>query len=335
MIAQTPLITVLLCTYNDEAFIAETIQSILDQTYKNFEFIILNDASTDGTKDIILSFTDDRIRYLEHEENKGLEDGKNWGIEEAKGKYIAYIDGDDLSEPERLKIQVKHMEEHPEVGICSTRKTLFGTVNNTPSHVEHDLKIRARALFGTPMEHPSCMIRTEVLRKHNIKYRKDFPVAEDFPFMIDVMEVSKAYCIQIPLIKKRIHDQRISVLKKKIQNESAARASQMGFRVLLGVEAGAEERFAFKRCFFSKSELEDIATLEKLKDKIRMEDSLSSRDLEFRQFVNDLISSSISKLITRREEAEKSNASNPSSKTKTDNPLRSFMSRALKKIRGN
>ncbi len=326
-------ITVLLCTYNDEVYIAETIQSILDQSYKNFEFIILNDGSSDGTKDIILSFDDERIRYLEHKENKGLEDAKNRGLDEAKGKYIAYIDGDDLSEPDRLRIQLEYMEAHPETGICSTRKTLFGKENKTPFHVKEDLKIRARALFGTPMEHPSCMIRTEVLRKHNIKYRKDFPVAEDYPFMIDMMKVSQAYCIPIPLIRKRIHDQRISVLKKKIQNESAGRASQLGFKILLGIDADTEERFAFKRCFFSKSEVDDLVILEKLISKIEINGQLSSRDLEFRQFVKDLISTSISRIASWTEKSQKNDDSTRSSKTMSTNPLRSLIGTILNTVR--
>jgi len=296
MIAAIPFITVLLCTYNDEAFIAETIQSILGQTYKNFEFIILNDGSTDGTNNIIHSFVDERIKYLEHSENKGLEEAKNWGLDEAKGKYIAYIDGDDISEPDRLRVQMDYMEAHPETGICSTRKVLFGLVNKPLAHVEHDLELRMRALFGTPMEHPSCMIRTEVLRKHNIKYRKNFPVAEDYPFMIDLMEITQAHCIQIPLIRKRIHDQRVSVLKKEIQNESAARASQLAFKVLLGIEGGVEERFAIKRCFVSKSNIEDLTALGNIRSKITLNGQLSSRDIAFRQYILDHISKSIFKI---------------------------------------
>lgn len=294
-----PLVTVLLCTYNDEKYVAEAIQSILNQSYKNFEFLIVNDGSTDGTKDIILSFKDERIRYLEHSENKGLEDSKNWGLEEAKGKYIAYIDGDDISEPDRLQLQLNYMEEHPETGICSTRKILFGLENRVLEHGEHDFEIRGYALFGTPMEHPSCMVRTEVLRKHHIKYRKDFYVAEDYPFMVDLLEKSKAYCVQIPLIRKRIHNQRISVLKKEIQNESAARASRMAFKVLLGVEAGEKERFAFKRCWTSKPELTDLAILENLKNKIIIEGELSSDDIEFRQYIKNRISKTISDLQTK------------------------------------
>ncbi len=322
------LVTVLLCTYNDEMYVAEAIQSILNQSYTHFEFLIVNDGSTDGTKDIILSFKDERIRYLEHLENKGLEDSKNWGLEEAKGKYIAYIDGDDVSEPDRLKLQVNYMEGDPETGICSTRKTLFGLENRVLKHGEHDFDIRGYALFGTPMEHPSCMIRTEVLRKHNIKYRKDFYVAEDYPFMVDLLEKSKAYCVQVPLIKKRIHNQRISVLKKEIQNESAARASQMAFKVLLGVEAGEKERFAFKRCWTSKLELTDLTILENLRDKIKIEEGVSDYDIEFRGYIKNRISKAISDLENKlksfpstmeelRREVEKQKTLN----TKTKNDL--------------
>lgn len=116
------------------------------------------------------------------------------------------------------------MEENPNIGLCASAVKVFGKKSNHYLPAETDHEIRCRALVGTPLNHPSCMIRTSVLRKYNIQYRKDFPVAEDHPFMLELLKVTEAYCIPKALLKYRKHDQNVSVTKRNIQQASAKRA---------------------------------------------------------------------------------------------------------------
>lgn len=293
---ESPLVTVLLCTYNDEKYIAESIQSILNQTYKNFEFIILNDGSTDNTKEIIESFEDPRIRYLEHTKNKSLEDSKNWGLTEAKGKYIAYIDGDDLAQSDRLYVQTKFMEENPEYGLCASAISVFGNKTGRYHPAEKDLEIRCRALVGTPLNHPSCMIRTSILREHNIRYRKDFPAAEDHPFMLDLLKVTKAYCLPKVLLRYRWHEQNISVTKKAVQKESAERARDLSFKELAGIEVTNEEKEVFVDFWRGNCNPKQIEILENLRNKIYVDPNLSEKDSEFRFYLKNRLEDTVSGL---------------------------------------
>lgn len=115
----TPIVSVVLCTYNDEKYIERTIDSVLSQTYSDFEFIIWNDGSTDKTESIVKSYHDERIRYYYHE-NTGLGIALSLACKEAKGKYIARIDGDDICMPDRFAIEVAFLESHPEYVLASS-----------------------------------------------------------------------------------------------------------------------------------------------------------------------------------------------------------------------
>ncbi|MGK0365969.1 MAG: glycosyltransferase involved in cell wall biosynthesis [Saprospiraceae bacterium] len=278
-----PLVSVLLCTYNDEKYLDESMQSILNQSYENFEFVIVNDGSTDNTKNIIQAYRDVRIRYLEHTENKGLEDAKNWGLTEIRGKYIAYIDGDDIAMLDRLKIQTEFMEANPEVGLCGTVAQIFGNRSILRTAPENDFDIRCRTLFGTPIPHPSCMIRTAVLRKHNITYRKDFPAAEDYPFMVEILKQSKSHCIQIPLLKYRWHGQNISVLKKEVQDAGTKKAMDFAYKILLNIDATEEEQHAYAESYFSRFNYDSGKLFESLRDKLTADESLEKNVAKFRE----------------------------------------------------
>lgn len=284
MIKDRPLVSVLLCTYNDERYINDAIESILNQSYKNFEFIILNDGSTDNTKAIIQSYTDPRIRYFEHQENKGLEEAKNWGLSKVQGKYVAYIDGDDIAFTERLQIQVEYMENNPKVGICGSIVQTFGKENGIRYFPEKDLDIRCRALVGTPLSHPSCMIKMDVITENKIAYRKDFKAAEDYPFMVEVMMNSEAYCLQTPLIKYRIHDQSISSIHKKTQFFGSKKGRDFAYRHLLNIKPTFEEQNSysnlFNGCVFSNC-IEGVNNLQK---RIIIDRTIDSSILQFRTY---------------------------------------------------
>jgi len=130
-----PTVSVLMPVFNGEQFLRPAMNSILNQTFTDFEFIIVDDGSTDHSREILNSYTDSRVRLICNESNIGLTDSLNRGLEAASGNYIARMDQDDISLPERLAKQVAFMDSHPEVGVCGTwAKDIDQTDSTTPGH---------------------------------------------------------------------------------------------------------------------------------------------------------------------------------------------------------
>jgi len=175
-------VTVLMPVYNAEPYLKEAIESILHQTYSDFEFLIINDGSTDSSKDIILSYHDSRIRYIENESNMKLIATLNKGIGLAKGKYIVRMDADDISLPERLKLLYGFMESHPNVGLCGSWFENFSKKGNTGSvkYTTDDSTIRLKQLHQIHLSHGTCIFRTDALKKHQLCFNPEYIHAEDY-----------------------------------------------------------------------------------------------------------------------------------------------------------
>lgn len=257
----SPLVSVLMCTYNNADYLGEAIESILTQTYQNIELIIVNDGSTDQTRDIIFSYKTPKIQYVENEKNIGQEGSKNKGISAAKGKYIAYMDGDDISDENRIATQVELLETHPDIGICSTGITYFGQKRETVFTGETDERIRLNALFSTPMAHATCMIRREIIETHDIRYEKGFLATEDYWFMLLILAKTKAYSLQQSLYRYRWHGENISVKKGELQFQNFRKISHQAFKQLLKIDFPVEDHakiFAIFRGDISVKELHEV-----------------------------------------------------------------------------
>lgn len=210
-----PRVSVVMPAYNAEKYIDEAIESILSQTFSDFEFIIINDGSSDNTKSIIQSFCDNRILYLENECNLGIVDTLNKGLKCATGKYIARMDADDIAMPERIEKQFYYMEHDVSIGVLGTGTRIFGEgiqSRDTHSSLNSD-KLKADLLFSTCICHPSVMIRREVLDNYHIKYDPRFKGAEDYKLWWDIVQVSRIGCLPEPLHCYRIHPDQITQVK--------------------------------------------------------------------------------------------------------------------------
>ena len=176
------LVTVLMPVYNAERYVSEAIESILNQTYRDFEFIIINDGSTDQSEEIIQRYNDSRIVYVRNERNIRLVATLNKGIRMASGKYIMRMDADDISSTDRMKLQVKFMELHPDVGVCGSFLSVFGeTIKPYLSRrPENDEDIRSSMLVNNPLGHPNVIIRKSVLVKNDIWYDENYYRMEDW-----------------------------------------------------------------------------------------------------------------------------------------------------------
>ncbi|MGY5393444.1 glycosyltransferase family 2 protein [Acinetobacter sp. NigerLNRRAM0016] len=201
------LISVVLPAYNAELYIKEAIDSVLAQTFTNFELIILNDGSSDKTEEIILSFQDSRIVYVKNEQNLGLIDTLNKGMALAKGKYIARMDADDICLPERFAKQINFLEENPDYMICGTSAYRFfnNLTNKRAFYVPiSDGNIRVRLFFNTGFIHPSVMFRTETIRIHNLSFSREYKYAEDYYFWMDILQYGKGFNLKEKLLYYRV-----------------------------------------------------------------------------------------------------------------------------------
>lgn len=220
-----PYITVLMPAYNAETYIGEAIESILNQTFGNFEFIIVDDGSEDSTADIIDFYRseDERIRPLKNESNKGLCFSLNRGLDAASGKYIARMDADDISLPERFEKQVSFMDSHHEVAVSSAWMKTIGKrkadVWTTPtSHND----ILAQLFCNNCLWHPVAVIRREVLEFYDIRYDSRYPKAEDYKLWIDIAKHKKLANIPEILHRYRIHQSQKTKLDNTFENQGKA-----------------------------------------------------------------------------------------------------------------
>lgn len=213
-----PKVSVCTPLYNTEPIqLKEMIESVLCQTFTDFEFLLLNDSPDNrNMKEIVLSYSDDRIRYIENELNIGISASRNKLINLSKGNYLAVCDHDDISLPERFEKEVMYLDSHPAVGVVSTLCSTFGGgSHHFQRHPENDADIKSKLAEGCYVAHPAAMIRKDVLIENNIFYKEEFSPAEDYKLWIDLMDVTDFYNIQEYLLKYRTFENNTSVLQKE------------------------------------------------------------------------------------------------------------------------
>ena len=162
-----PRVSVIMPVYNGEKFVGEAIESILNQTFSDFELIIIDDASTDGTLEVVRKFPDGRIRIIRNHENIGIARSRNKGLREAQGEYIAVHDSDDISYPERFELQVKFLDNHPEVAAVGSWYVVIDENGEELERVKlwtRDDDIKAVLLKKNQFAHGAMMIRKECLK---------------------------------------------------------------------------------------------------------------------------------------------------------------------------
>lgn len=206
-----PKISVILPAYNAEKYINEAIDSILTQTYRDFELIILNDCSKDRTEEIILSYEDDRIVYLKNQVNMGVAATLNRGLAAAKGEYVARMDADDISLPERFEKQAAYLDEHPGTAVLGAALERFGEgiptqlrrFSATPAEMKVDL------LFTCGLAHPSVMMRRAVICELG-GYDLEFEGMEDYELWCRVAREHQVTTLDEVLLRYRIHPQQVT-----------------------------------------------------------------------------------------------------------------------------
>ncbi|OBZ12019.1 hypothetical protein A8L34_17055 [Bacillus sp. FJAT-27264] len=219
-------ITVLMSAFNTRPYIKNAVESILNQTCRDFEFLIIDDCSTDGTLEYLQSLEDPRIRLITHSSNKGLVHCLNEGLDLSTGEYIARMDSDDISAPHRFETQLRYMEAHPEVGVLGTFITLFHNGELVPKPTNHE-DIRCWQLFYCCVGHPTVFMRSSVLKEHDIHYNPGFKHAEDYEFWSRLSELTRIENLPEYLFSYRVHEGQISTRQHQAQRLTADRVRRM------------------------------------------------------------------------------------------------------------
>jgi glycosyltransferase involved in cell wall biosynthesis len=199
-----PMVSVVMPVYNAEKYLAEVITSVLNQTFTNFEFIIINDGSNDKSEAIINSYTDTRISYHKFDQQQGIVAALNYGLQLAKGDFVARMDADDVCFENRFEVQVNYLLSNPDVGVLGTQyKGINGKSRSMP--IIHD-EIVWYLLNASPFVHPSVMFRADFLRSNRIMYDKQFEFAEDLNLWVEHINSTKYANTHNTLIKYRYHN---------------------------------------------------------------------------------------------------------------------------------
>jgi hypothetical protein len=204
----TPTISVVMSVFNGEAFLREAVESILAQTFTDFEFIIIDDGSTDKTAEILSNYAkrDNRVRVVT-QENRGRAESLNRGIELARAPLIARMDADDISLPHRLKEQVNYLKDHPEVGLLSGSCDYIdprGRILGTGRVLLEDSEIRAVMLHYNPMCHPAAIMKKDVVLASG-GYRKLLLDADDYDLWLRMAERTRLANLSRVVLQYRFH----------------------------------------------------------------------------------------------------------------------------------
>lgn len=261
-----PQISVVMPAYNAEKYVTEAINSILNQTFTDFEFIIINDASNDSTKEIIESFRDQRIKLINNEQNQGVAKSLNIGISAAKGKYIARMDADDISLPERFQTQFNFMEQNPEIDICGSWAETFGYEKKIIEAPLSHGDIKDTNFFSCSMLHPTVIF----INKGEVIYSQEYTSAQDYDLWSRMID--KLIFANIPevLLLYRTHPNQIGAMKKQEQNNNA-NIVRMKNLSTIGIKLSENEQKIYNDFFaeqFIPENIEEVATAVNIFEKI-------------------------------------------------------------------
>lgn len=220
----TPLVSVNMAAYNAAPYIAEAIQSVINQTFRNWELIIINDCSTDTTAAEIAKFKDPRIKVFHNEQNEGIVYTRNRALHYSQGKYVAVLDADDVFLPEKLAVQVEFLENHTDYGMVGSAFRFIYQETNTLSDIlcwyAKPEYFPAILLFNNFFVHSSVMFKTELAK--NILYKplvKGCAPGEEYQLFVEIARTHKIYNINKELVHYRQHTAGISKIREDKINE--------------------------------------------------------------------------------------------------------------------
>ena len=223
-----PLVSILMPVFKTAPYLCEAMDSMLCQTFQDFELIVLDDCSPDNAEEILDAYDDPRIVRYKGEKNVGLSNVLNVGIGMARGKYIARMDSDDISLPQRLQVQVEYLETHPDIDLVSVGMRLFGAKEATWIRELNPEKVKIEAMFHSPVLHASSVWRKDAFENQGLRFRQEMVPAEDYDLWVRAM-LRGLKLVNLPevLYEYRIHDAQATLQTDKTAAKS--REVQMAY----------------------------------------------------------------------------------------------------------
>jgi glycosyltransferase involved in cell wall biosynthesis len=241
-------VTVLMPVFNGEKFLRQSIQSILDQSFVDFEFLIINDGSTDNTDFIVTGFKDDRIRYITNKTNQGLVNTLNMGIRLANGQFIARMDADDIAYPDRILKQYLYLKEKPEIDVLGCHIDLVDErgelIRERLYSVQHD-HIKLDSLFFCPMPHPGVIFRKDKLMDNDLFYDVNQHYTEDFELWQRALSILTFANVNEKLLQYRVSPNQVSAVFAA-QQEKETRNIRLNYLIKLNLT----DQDKYKQDFF-------------------------------------------------------------------------------------
>jgi len=258
-----PAISVLMTAYNSELFIRKAIQSVLDQTFSDFELIVYNDGSTDRTVAVVKEFADPRIRLLSSEKNRGVTYARQTTLSLAKGKYVAILDSDDIAFPTRLEKQYKFLETHPDVKLCGGNAVVIDEKGNhivetlIPFYRPEELKVKL--FFNNIFVNSTVMYRREEVL--SLGGYRDRVLAEDYDLFVRLANLYEIYILTEEfLVYYRLHSNNISQTKRNkiIEEVREIKREQLAFVGIRNIELYLPSIEALTSRQFRNQSIEDF-----------------------------------------------------------------------------
>ena len=249
-----PCISVIMPVYNVERYVSNAVESIINQTFEDFEFIIIDDASTDNTHNIVSSYKDPRIILIKNKKQMGVALSLNKGIRCAQGDYIIRMDGDDISSEKRFEVQISYMKHNTRIGICGSHMDIIdknGTlISSQKKRIGYE-NIKIGLFWGhTSLAHPSIIMRKNLLDKFQLRYDQAYYYAEDYDLFCRSSLNFVMDNIPEKLIKYRVHTESVSNRYNEHQRIDARMALFLHLR-RLGIDINYKE-FKLHSNFFLK-----------------------------------------------------------------------------------
>jgi glycosyltransferase involved in cell wall biosynthesis len=262
---EQPIASVIMAAFNSELYIKEAIDSILNQTLQDFELIVTDDCSTDSTAAILASYQDDRIRILHNEKNQGAPYSRNYAIRSAKGKYLAILDADDISMPNRLREQVDYLEENQDISGTGSYVWEINSSGQKTRTVQHPIKaeqVKCSMFFRCSIVHSAAMIRRDFFINNQLFYDETFPCSQDYEMWSRAIFAGRISNLPQFLTLYRCSETQMSVTRKEIQFKQAERVyysllQRLGIEVT-EKEMGLHSLFITQKSLGSKKDISEI-----------------------------------------------------------------------------
>ena len=237
-----PKISVLMPAYNAEKYLNESINSILNQTFTDFEFLILDDASSDNSWEVIEKYAnqDKRIKVFKNKKNIKEAECRNSLMKKSTANFIVWMDADDFSFPNRLKLQYNFLKKHTEIDILGGQSTVhLSSLDDKPilyrTHPLTNWKLKSQLLVVPPLNNCSVMMRMKKIRKYNISYDPHYKFAPDYKFWVDCLPYCKFATLDKTIVQYRLHEQQVSKnqINQKIHHSLIIQSHLKKFNIYL------------------------------------------------------------------------------------------------------